>query len=132
MGPHRQVCKPAQRPPGRVRMDGRERPGMSGIQGVQEGTCLHSSNLAENDPVWTPAKRGLEERLKRNLRLVGVTLGLNGNDVRLDDIELRSVLDHNEPFPVGNGAGEHPEQGGLSTTRAPTDENGLANLDLSG
>ena len=55
-----EIGKAAKRLCGRVGMDGGERTGVAGVEGIEQRARLDSAHLAQDDAVGPPAERGLQ------------------------------------------------------------------------
>ena len=97
-----EIGKAAERLCRGVRMDGRERSGVAGVEGIEQRARLDSAHLAQDDPVGTPAQRGLQQIVESDAGLEGIGLALDGQHVRLLQMQLRSILDDDDALVVGN------------------------------
>ena len=86
-------------------MHGRQRALVTGVHRLEHVECLGTANLPDDDPVGTHAKGVPDEVANRDLSLTLDVLGtrLEAEDVPLVELELRRVLDRDDPVAVGNG-----------------------------
>src|SRR4029077_18389155 len=66
----------------RVGMNCRERSRMASVEGIEQRSRLDSAHFAENDPVWSEAKRVLQYLIERHVGLEVTGLGSDCNYVR--------------------------------------------------
>ena len=86
MAAENEVGEAAQRLRRRVGVDGGERSGVPGVEGVEQRPRLGAADLAQDDPVGPAAERrssGVRSKVSRLLE--GIGLALEGDDVRLLD-----------------------------------------------
>ena len=87
---------------------------MACIQGIEEDSRLWAANLPYNDPVWPVAKGSLEQVGETDLTLMGIELGLGGDDMRLLNIEFGDVFKDQNSVTVRDKRGQHIGQSGLT------------------
>ena len=83
-------------------MDGGERTGMAGVEGVEQRARLDSAYLAKDDAVRSPAERGFQQVVESDRIPIRVGLAFDGHDVRLFDAQLRGIFDDDDALVVGN------------------------------
>lgn len=114
----------------RIGMDGRKRSGMAGIEGIEQCARLNSAHFAEDDAIWPPAESRLEKVVESDVGLECIRLAFDGQDVRLLNLQFRSIFDDDEAFLFWNEIGQYPEQCGLSCAGSATDKQRLPVTDL--
>src|SRR5260370_36278253 len=87
---------------------------MAGVQGIEQRSRLDSANLAEDDPVGSPAKSGLEKVIERDARLECIRLTFDGEEIGLLDVKLRRVFDHDDALIRRNSVSEYAQKRRLS------------------
>jgi len=55
---------------GRVRVNGRERPGVAGVEGLEQVERLAAAHLADDDPIGSVTERGSEQVANRDGRQI--------------------------------------------------------------
>src|ERR1700732_704020 len=103
---------------------------MAGVEGIEQGSCLHSTHFAENDPVWSPAQSGLQKVIEGDVGLECVGLAFGRHNVRLLDVKLGGVLNDHDAIVVRNEVCQYPQKRGLAGPRSTTDEQSLSAANL--
>ena len=83
-------------------MDRGKRTGMAGVEGIEQRARLDSAHFAEDDPVRSPAESGLQKIVERDVGLERIRLAFDGQNVRLLDMKLRRILDHDDALVLRN------------------------------
>ncbi len=78
MVPHDQIGEAVQGLLRRVCVDCRERSRVAGVEGIEQRSRFDSSHFAEDDPVRSPTKSGLQKVVKSDVGLEGVGLAFGG------------------------------------------------------
>ncbi len=79
---------------------------MAGVERVEEDARLRATNFAHDDPARPVAQRGLQQVAESDLALVGIELGLGGDDMRLLYIEFGHVFEDEDAVAVGDESGD--------------------------
>ena len=116
----------------RIGMDRRERSGVAGVEGIEQRSRLDSAHFAEDDPVRSPAESGLQKVVESDVGLERVGLAFDGQNVRLLDLQFRSIFDHDDAFMIRNEIGQYPQKRGLTRTRSAADKQRLSAANLLG
>src|ERR1022692_151816 len=111
-------------------MNRRERTGMAGVEGIEQGSCLDSTHFAENDPVWSPAQSGLQKVIEGDVGLERVGLAFGWHNVRFLDVKFGGVLNDHDAIVVRNEVCQYPQECGLAGPGPTADEQGLSAADL--
>src|ERR1700679_3227525 len=98
--PHGELREAPQSIAGGVGVNRRERPAMSGVECVEEDARLRSANLPYNNPVGPVAQCGFQQVCESDLALVGIELGLGGDDVPLPYVEFGDVFEDEDAVAV--------------------------------
>ena len=85
---------------GGIRVDCRQRSGVTRIEGIEQRPGFGSAHFAENDSVRTPAQSRLQKIVEGDAGLEGIGLAFNSQNVRLLDAKLSRILDYNDPLFV--------------------------------
>ena len=72
-----EIGKAAERLCRGVGVDGRERPGVTGVERIEQRSRLDAADFAQDDPVGPPAQRGLEQIVEGNAGLEGIGLAFD-------------------------------------------------------
>ena len=107
-----------------VGVDGRHRPVMPGVHRLQHVECLGAAHLADQDAVGPHSEAVPEQLADRELALaldVGGAV-LQGDDVRVVDLELRCVLDRDHPLVVRDETRDDVQGRRLAGAGAARDE----------
>jgi hypothetical protein len=99
---------------GAVGMDGRKRPAMACVQGIEEDTRFSATDLAHDDPVRPMPKSCLQQVGEADLAIVRIELSLGGDDVRLPYMEFGYIFQDQDAITVRDKTGEHISECGLS------------------
>ncbi len=112
----------------RVGVDGRHRPFMAGIHGLQHVEGFLAAALAENDAIGTHAQRVLDELTLADLALALDVRRprLHAPDMGLLQLQLGGILDGEQPLPLRDEGGEGVEHGGLARAGAARNDGGDA------
>ena len=113
-----------------LRVDGRNRPTMAGVDRLEIGQGLGAAQLANDDPVGAHAEGGLQEGIGAALR-AGTAVGQEGDGVRLAGEEFEGVLNGDQPFVLTDMRQQVPGEGGLAGRGAATDQDIEPRLDQS-
>ena len=137
--PHREVVaghqhhrlETVERIPRGVGMDGRERAFVTGVHRLEHVERLGASDLADDDPVGPHAQGVAHEVADRDLTLSFDVLRprLEAHYVLLLELELRSVLDRDDPVAAGNGGRHRIEHRRLTGARTTGDQDVEISLD---
>ena len=111
-------------------MNRSERTGMAGVEGIEQRACLDSAHFAENDTVGSPAERGPEKIVERNICLEGIGLTFHGQDVRLLDVKLGSILNDDDAFLFRDCIRQNSQKRGLSCASSSADKQGFPTANL--
>jgi hypothetical protein len=95
-------------------VDGRQRPAVAGIHGIEQCPRLRPAYLADDDAVGTMTKDGLEQVVEGNLVAVRIGLRLRGDDMRLADMQLRRVFDDQDAVLFRDRVGQYTGERGLA------------------
>jgi hypothetical protein len=87
---------------------------MTGIQGVEESARFGTAHLTNDDPVRAMAEDGFQQVVEGDRALVGIELGLRGDDVRLADDKFSRVFDDQNAIFVGDGIRQDVYERGLA------------------
>ena len=87
---------------------------MPGIQSVEKSARFGTAHLTNDDPVRPMAENGFQQVVEGDGALVGIELGLGGDDVRLADRKLCRVFNDQNAIFVGDGIGEDVYERGLA------------------
>src|SRR6185312_17073628 len=104
---------------------------MPGVQGIEQRARLDSTYFAYNDPVGSPTESGLQQVIERDVRLERIRLAFDSEDVRLLDMQLGRIFDHNDSLFDRNRIRKDAEQGRFPCTRSATNEERLPGRNLS-
>ena len=104
-------------------MRGAETAFVAGVHRLQHVERLTAADLADDDPVRAHPERVAHQVADRDLAtsLHVRGAGLERDDMRLREPELRSVLDRDQALLVGDEARQHPEERGLAAPGAAAD-----------
>ena len=81
---------------------------MAGIEKLQEIECLSAANLTENEAVGPMPESGFEEVADRHCRYAVLRLtSLEPYQIRLRHLNLRSILDQQDSFILGDKSSEN-------------------------
>src|ERR1700685_440979 len=105
---------------------------MARVEGVEQGPGLASAHLAQDDPVWSPAKSGLQKVIERDVGLERVGLAFDRQNVWLLDVEFRGVLDDDAAILFRSEVSKCPQERRFSGPRSPTDKQRLSAANLLG
>ncbi len=108
-------------------MNGGQCPRVTGIQKLQKIEGFASANLTEQDPVRAMTKSGFEEVADRYARKAALRMArLKPDKVGLGDLNLRRVLNQDNPLFLGYESAEDIQRRGFSRTGATTNQYVLA------
>jgi hypothetical protein len=65
---------------------------MAGVERIEQGPGFDSTHFAQDDPVRSPAKSGLQKIVERDVGFERVRLAFNRQNVRLLNVKLRMYL----------------------------------------
>ena len=111
-------------------MDRGQRPGMAGVQRLQQIERFAAAHLADDDAVGA-MPQGRAEQLPNgdgwqpNL----LTTSLEPHQVRPINLEFRRVLDEHDSVVHGEERGERVQERGLARTRPAADQDVLVSRD---
>jgi hypothetical protein len=86
----------------RIGVDRRERSGMAGVEGIEQRARLDSAHFAQDDAVRSPAESGLEKVVESDVGLERIGLAFDGQNVRLLDLQFRSIFDDDDALMIRN------------------------------
>ena len=85
----------------------RERPGVSGVERLQQIEGFPAANLTQEDAVRSQPERRLQKIANRDRRQTWLlAAGLEPNQIRFSDLDLGGVFDQDDALLVGDGGGE--------------------------
>ena len=115
---------PRDRVAGRVRVHGRERPVVAGVERGQQVERLGAADLADHDPVRAHPQRVAEQVADRHLSpaLDARRPALEPHHMGLLQAQLGRVLDRHHPLLGVDEARDRVEQGGLAGAGAAADQ----------
>ncbi len=90
---------------------------MTCVQSIQEDACLWAANLAHYNPVRSVAERRFQQVAESDLALVGVELGLGGDDVWLPYVKFGDVFEDEDAVAVGDETRDNIGQRRLTRAR---------------
>ena len=124
-----QGLQPPERTVGIVGVHRRERPGVTGVERLQQIERLGPPHLADDQPVGAQPQRHSHQLGHRDRPMtVGVgRLGLESHQVGMQQPELGRLFDGDDALVGREGRTERVEQGRLARTGAATDHDRLAN-----
>src|SRR5258708_7920517 len=125
----REICEAPQSTTGAICMNCREHSTMPGIQGVEKSARFGTAHLTNDDPVRTMAEDSFQQVVEGDRALVGIELGLGGDDVRLSDNKFCRVFNDQNAIFVGDRIGEDVYQGGLASAGASRYQDIVATMD---
>ena len=82
---------------------------MAGVEGIEQRSRLDSAHFAKDDPVRSPAESGLQKVVKSDVGLERIGLAFDGENVRLLDLQFRSIFDDDDALMIGNEVGQYPQ-----------------------
>src|ERR1035437_9416486 len=116
----------------RIGMDRRERSGVAGVEGIEQGARLDSTHFAENDAIRPPAESGLEKVVESDVGFERIGLAFAGQYVRLLDLQFRSIFDNDEAFLFWNEVSQYPQKRRFAGAGSTADKQCFAAADLFG
>src|SRR6185312_13008924 len=123
-GRHHQRLEPRQRVAWRVRVDRRQRTFMARVHRLQHVERLWTANLADDDTVGAHTQGVPHELADSNLSLALDVRGprLERDHVLLLELELRRVLDRDDPLDPRNERRHRVQRGRLTRARTARDQ----------
>ena len=73
-----EIGKAAKRLHSGVRVDGSQRSGVAGVEGIEQRSGFDSAHFTEDDPVRSPTQSGLQEIVERDAGLESIGLAFDG------------------------------------------------------
>src|ERR1035437_3179303 len=116
----------------RIGMDRRERSGVAGVEGIEQGARLDSTHFAENDAIRPPAESGLEKVVESNVGFERIRLAFDGQYVRLLDLQFRSIFDDDEAFLFWNEVSQNSQKRRLAGAGSAADKQRFPTANLLG
>ena len=95
---------------------------MACVEGIEQRSGLDSADFTQDDPVWSPAKSGLQQVVERDIGLERISLAFDREYVRLLDVQFGGVLDDDDAILFRNEVSQYPQQRGLAGSGSPTDK----------
>ena len=87
---------------------------MTGVERIEQRASFIATDLAENDPVWTPAERRFEQIVETHGARMRIGLTLSGQQIPAIQAQFAGVLDHDNALVHGNVIRECIQKSGLA------------------
>src|ERR1700719_4685413 len=99
---------------------------MACVERIEQRSSLDSADFAQDDPVRSPAKSGLQKVVERDVGFESICLAFDSQNVRLLDVKLGRIFNDDNAILFGNKISKDPKQRGFSGSGSPTDKQGLS------